>query len=150
MMLHISVSMQENYVLANSKTCRRQRKAGSYPTHGNSVEQTTQSRCPHIPNHAVCPGHEVSLRYLETKKGGWRRVVDQQSLPVSPQHETLEGGSTPGMRRTNQGRLRQYSASGYFMTCSSIRQHAMFLAMAFGYALAMEVQGTPDGRVPRN
>ena len=26
----------------------------------------------------------------------------------------------------------------------------MFLAMDFGYALAMEVQGTTDGRVPRS
>ena len=66
--------------------------------------------------------------------------------------KTLEKGlRSPEMNtETTQGRLRQYCDSGYVMTCFSIEQNAMFLAIDFGSVLAMEGQGTPDGCVPRN
>ena len=150
MMLHISLSMQETYVLANSKTSRRQRKGWIVSNSWQLGRKNDKVEMPSHPKPRSVPRARSFSQIFGKKRGGWRRMVDQQSLPASPQHETLEGGSTPGMRRINQGRLRQYSASGYFMTCSSIKQNAMFLAMDFGYALAMEVQGTPDGCVPRN
>ena len=124
-------------------------KAGSNQHMATRLE-TNKVEMPSHPKPRVVPRARSFSQVLRTNNGGWRRVVDQQYCRPHRNTKTLEGRSAPGMCRTNQGRLRQYSASGYFMTCSSIRQNAMFLAMDFGYALAMGVQGTPDGCVQRN
>ena len=69
------------------------------------LKETAKSRCPHIPNHRVCPKHEVSLRYLKRKKEWWlvegggtaNKTSDVLSLPLyGNTTNTRRGSPIPG------------------------------------------------------